>query len=109
MSNPSPPPGWYPDPSGKPGQLFWDGSQWSAGVPAPPDGYSTAKKLFWAAFAGFVLMKAPAFTPASVDTKLGAFLTLAGFVVFVGCLIGGAVAAFTARRRRSNRSAPTDK
>jgi len=22
------PPGWYPDPSGKPGQMYWDGQQW---------------------------------------------------------------------------------
>lgn len=23
-----PPPGWYPDPSGKPGQMYWDGQNW---------------------------------------------------------------------------------
>ena len=29
MSAPTPPPaGWYPDPSGKPGQMFWDGQRW---------------------------------------------------------------------------------
>ena len=28
MGEPSPPPGWYPDPSGAPGQRYWDGQQW---------------------------------------------------------------------------------
>ena len=26
----SPPPGWYPDPSGAPGQRYWDGQQWTS-------------------------------------------------------------------------------
>ena len=26
--------GWYPDPSGKPGQMYWDGQQWQTNVPA---------------------------------------------------------------------------
>ena len=26
--------GWYPDPNGKPGQMYWDGRQWQANVPA---------------------------------------------------------------------------
>jgi hypothetical protein len=29
MSAPSPPPGWYPDPSGAPQQRYWDGSKWT--------------------------------------------------------------------------------
>ncbi len=24
-----PPPGWYPDPSGRPGQCWWDGAGWT--------------------------------------------------------------------------------
>jgi hypothetical protein len=37
MSAPSPPPGWYPDPSGAPHQRYWDGWQFIAGgVPSPP-------------------------------------------------------------------------
>ena len=24
-----PPPGWYPDPSGAPGQAWWDGARWT--------------------------------------------------------------------------------
>jgi hypothetical protein len=37
MSVPSPPPGWYPDPSGAPHQRYWDGWQFIAGgVPSPP-------------------------------------------------------------------------
>jgi len=38
MSAPTPlPPGWYPDPSGKAGKLYWDGQQWhNAPPPVPP-------------------------------------------------------------------------
>ena len=28
------PPGWYPDPDGKPGKLYWDGSEWYTTIPA---------------------------------------------------------------------------
>lgn len=40
MTAPQPAPGWYPDPSGGPGQQFWDGQRWQAGpgVPAPYGG-----------------------------------------------------------------------
>lgn len=31
---PQPPAGWYPDPTGKPGQKYWDGQAWSD-IPAP--------------------------------------------------------------------------
>jgi amino acid transporter len=37
-----PPAGWYPNPTGQPGQMYWDGQQWQATLPppawpAPPD------------------------------------------------------------------------
>lgn len=55
-SRPKPPPGWYPDPSGKPGQMYWDGQQWrteaspSAAAPTPWDGtrsHSNKGRNFW--------------------------------------------------------------
>lgn len=34
---PSPLPGWYPNPSGEPGQRYWDGDKWTiVNVPATP-------------------------------------------------------------------------
>ncbi len=30
--------GWYPDPSGGPGQMYWDGQQWRADAVASPAG-----------------------------------------------------------------------
>jgi threonine/homoserine/homoserine lactone efflux protein len=36
MTQPSPQPGWYPDPSGTPGQRYWDGQQWTHRAPPPP-------------------------------------------------------------------------
>ena len=29
MSTPTTPPGWYPDPSGQPGQRYFDGLRWT--------------------------------------------------------------------------------
>lgn len=41
MTSQLPPPGWYPDPSGRPGLMYWDGQQWhtnrqAARSPVPP-------------------------------------------------------------------------
>ncbi|MBW0019594.1 MAG: NINE protein [Mycobacterium sp.] len=37
MTSQQPAPGWYPDPSGNPGQKYWDGQQWhDAGAAATP-------------------------------------------------------------------------
>jgi Protein of unknown function (DUF2510) len=33
---PLPQPGWYPDPSGGPGQRYFDGHQWTVSAPPPP-------------------------------------------------------------------------
>jgi TM2 domain-containing membrane protein YozV len=33
---PAPAPGWYPDPSGGPGQKYWDGHEWLASPPVQP-------------------------------------------------------------------------
>jgi Protein of unknown function (DUF2510) len=38
MTTQPPPAGWYPDPSGKPGQMYWDGQAWQA--PPTPPGYA---------------------------------------------------------------------
>jgi hypothetical protein len=34
MTQPLPLPGWYPDPSGVPGQRYWDGQKWGPKAPA---------------------------------------------------------------------------
>lgn len=31
-----PPPGWYPDPSGAPGSVWWDGARWTGYRQDPP-------------------------------------------------------------------------
>ncbi|MFL6097092.1 MAG: DUF2510 domain-containing protein, partial [Blastococcus sp.] len=40
MTQPPPPPGWYPDPAGSAGTRWWDGHGWTDHVqqatPAPP-------------------------------------------------------------------------
>jgi Protein of unknown function (DUF2510) len=38
MTTQLPPAGWYADPSGKPGQMYWDGQRWHTDIPTttPP-------------------------------------------------------------------------
>ena len=38
----TPPPGWYPDPSGAQAQRYWDGRQWTASM-QPPQQYGTGE------------------------------------------------------------------
>jgi hypothetical protein len=38
MTSQQPAPGWYPDPSGGPGQKYWDGQQWQADPAASAGG-----------------------------------------------------------------------
>ena len=33
---PQPPAGWYPDPTGKPGEMYWDGEAWHRLIPDDP-------------------------------------------------------------------------
>lgn len=43
------PAGWYPDPSGQPGQRYWDGQQWTGhaapAAPAPKTGMTKSAKV----------------------------------------------------------------
>ena len=40
MTTEQPEAGWYPDPAGKPGQMYWDGQQWHTNVPATTSGFA---------------------------------------------------------------------
>jgi Protein of unknown function (DUF2510) len=41
MTTELPPAGWYPDPNGGPGQMYWDGRRWDTEISAtPPPGQS---------------------------------------------------------------------
>lgn len=35
MTTPTPPAGWYPDPTGKSGQMYWDGQAWQQNSTSP--------------------------------------------------------------------------
>ncbi|WP_454792613.1 DUF2510 domain-containing protein [Mycolicibacterium lutetiense] len=46
MTTGLPAPGWYPDPSGEPGQMYWDGQGWNnviAAATLPADAPTTAE------------------------------------------------------------------
>ncbi len=62
MAAPAPPPGWYPDPSGAPGQRYWDGHTWHTATPASvkTKPMSTGSKLLIAggAIGGLVVLSA---------------------------------------------------
>jgi hypothetical protein len=43
------PPGWYPDPSGAPGQRYWDGYAWHNAIPARPGPVAPKTPTNWKA------------------------------------------------------------
>ena len=54
---PQPPAGWYPDPTGKPGQMYWDGEAWhrlTPDIPATPKAEipATTQARRWGRFIG---------------------------------------------------------
>jgi hypothetical protein len=81
---PSPPPGWYPDPSGN-GQLrYWDGRTWSAHVAhaqVQPPSKSGKGPLLATSFGLFVL----AF-PALVFPPLGVLVWLMSVITLIVAL-----------------------
>lgn len=57
MSNPLPPPGWYPDPSGKPGQQYWNGHVWAPdSQPTKPKGRFPRWAIAAAAVVGLIIL-----------------------------------------------------
>jgi hypothetical protein len=86
------PAGWYPDPSGVPGQRWWDGQAWStavaplaahpvvaATVPAGPIGGTTV--LANAPYASSVYPYQPTRVPAGIGVQSGNRLALITFAV----------------------------
>ena len=54
---PQPPAGWYPDPTGKPGEMYWDGETWhrlTPDIPATPKAEipATTQVRRWGRFIG---------------------------------------------------------
>lgn len=45
MTSQLPPAGWYADPNGGPGQMYWDGQRWHAEIPVPPPGPQMAPAI----------------------------------------------------------------
>jgi Protein of unknown function (DUF2510) len=41
----TPPAGWYPDPSGAPGQLYWDGQKWGEPLKPPKKSHEVRNGL----------------------------------------------------------------
>jgi hypothetical protein len=54
-NTPSPPPGWYPDPSGAPGQRYFDGARWTEHRSFTPQKSHTGKTALWVTLAVVVL------------------------------------------------------
>lgn len=90
-----PPPDWYPDPTGKPGLMYWDGRQWreemtAAAPPANPSrsqrptlpvGLSLIALGIIAGAAGFLFAVPIAWT-------LGVLVLIVGLVVMLVGLAG---------------------
>ena len=89
---PGPPPGWYPDPSGAPGQRYFDGRTWSENrapaVPDPPRSAAVAGllQLFFGWF-GIGRFYIGSTQIAVIQLILG----LAGIALTMFCFIGVAI------------------
>jgi hypothetical protein len=123
------PPGWYPDPSGVPGQRYWDGIAWTDGRIAPPgrqppatDGQGKAKcpgAVVGAAVIAFILAAialsgafaalVTALTGNDSETQMevwgstdvGPILLWALLrLVFCGLLVWGGIAALRAKTNK---------
>lgn len=72
MTQPSTPPGWYPDPDGVPGQRYFDGTQWTENRAAPQMApvLQQPKRKVWPWVLGGIF--------------LVIFLVIGGCVAFVG-------------------------
>lgn len=95
MSQPSPAPGWYPDPSNSGRQIYWDGSAWT--TPVPDSGGSNRSKQIAVAVGVCVLAVVGtmmSMQSASLMTGTGPLWTGVGVVgaaVAVAFFLGGAV------------------
>lgn len=95
MSQPSPAPGWYPDPSNSGRQIYWDGSAWSA--PLPDSANSLRSKHIAVAVGVCVLAVVGtmmSMQSASLITGTGALWTgvgVVGVAVAVAFFLGGAI------------------
>jgi hypothetical protein len=54
-NTPSPPPGWYPDPSGAPDQRYFDGARWTEHRSFTPQKSHAGKTALWVTLAVVVL------------------------------------------------------
>lgn len=63
------PPGWYPDPSGKPGTLYWDGRVWRTGP--PPVATGRPATLIWTVCICAAIVMATAIIGAIVVIRSG--------------------------------------
>lgn len=85
MTQPSPAPGWYPDPSNPAKQIYWDGNAWSAPRPlaAPVTNESSAGRRTAIAIGVCVLVGiglVMSMQSASLLTGTGPIWTGVGFV-----------------------------
>jgi hypothetical protein len=69
MTSQPPAPDWYPDPSGKPGLMYWDGQRWHSNVPAAATPVPPSESA------------PPVKPPTSSRAKIWAGVTLAAVVI----------------------------
>jgi hypothetical protein len=107
--------GWYPDPTGGPGQTYWDGQQWHTGIvaPTPPAAAPTP----WGQAPSYGQPVGPPKAPPWTTTKtmslysilIGIGGILADFLCGVGILLAvvGLVVGILAFNRAKKYSEPT--
>ena len=112
------PPGWYPDTTGKPGKLYWDGRAWRTAIPVAPkvgpkNGLGIASLIIATVAQGATLLLVPWFITGEILVAITAVFGIIGAIasvfggigaiasVFGGIIFGivAVVIGFAARRR----------
>lgn len=98
---PQPPAGWYPDPTGKPGEMYWDGEAWhsltpdipatpnteipatpaAATPPPPPLGHHPGRQLAWPLIALGIILLVVGFLFIPILFTIGLIVLIVGLVL----------------------------
>jgi hypothetical protein len=98
-------PGWYPDPTGKPGQTYWDGSAWLVSQPQPSYAPSPNGGQFQGTAPAWTTTK----TLALASVWVGGISIIVDFFFGMGIIFGaaGLVAGLVALNRAKKYHEPT--
>lgn len=100
-----PVPGWYPDPTGKPGQMYWDGQRWVPPAGPPQNPVPASLRRRWSALRTRTKMA----IVAALAVCVAAWISMMGGGGTSGTPAGGAPSAPSGQSAPSAPSPPPGK